>query len=73
MAEWIRVEDRLPEDEGMLLFCDKDRIVRYGFRRNDSVTELPWCAIRRNGSTTWHWSTHVTHWQPLPEPPQDRT
>ena len=61
MGEWIRVEDRLPED-GETVLTYKNGIVdvqEFDKRRNGWI---------RNG---WFWSmVTVTHWMPLPEPPK---
>lgn len=63
---WISVEDRLPDD-------GKDVLVSARYRH----TGKRWYAI-----TAWRWpgmwlprierrSESITHWQPLPEHPQD--
>lgn len=59
---WISVEDRLPEEsEDVLVFC-----------RNDNIT---WNTIAHRVRTLW-WRSGVpiesiTHWMPLPEPPEE--
>ncbi|MOA31070.1 hypothetical protein D3C78_1522080 [compost metagenome] len=61
MSEWISVEDRLPpEDQPVLCWC------------NDGDTEACEVASHHN-SFFIDWSHEllpVTHWMPLPEPPE---
>ncbi len=70
--EWISVEERLPEDE-------KPVVARYGFVSSHTtgqyfVGTLPYFAF----DPVPHWQhesmgLHVTHWMPLPEPPEVET
>ena len=65
---WIPVEDRLPEDRSDVL------VVAYWHERWGAY--MGWCAPERAA-----WSVHVgigdrsdiavTHWMPLPEPPEE--
>lgn len=67
LPRWIPVEERLPEDRGDVL------VVAYWHERWDVY--MGWCAPERAA-----WSVHigigdrgdvaVTHWMPLPEPPE---
>jgi hypothetical protein len=56
--QWIAVGERLPDDRVRVLACYDGRVV---------TAEL--------FEGLWHWiegktfTTHVTHWMPLPEPP----
>lgn len=66
--DWISVEDRLPEDRSDVL------VVAYWHERWGVY--MGWCAPERAA-----WSVHigigdrndvaVTHWMPLPEPPEE--
>ena len=58
-AEWISVKDRLPEkDEYVLCFCN----IGDGFQ-----------AIFHYGKERKFDGTAVTHWMPLPKPPEVNT
>ena len=68
MGEWIRVEDRLPEDGVQVLIYSK-------LLRHDGLVEIvsPRRAIYHGDG---HWTSLVsfdykpTHWMPLPDPPE---
>lgn len=58
-CEWISVEDRLPDEDVRVLVCiDSDR--HYIKMDTDRILKGKWV----------RWSTYVTHWMPLPEPPK---
>ena len=69
MSEWIKVEDRLPENEGTYLVYKKrcGRVISGDYHDIGHY----WANHTQDG---YHWvNLHedeiVTHWQPLPEPP----
>ena len=64
MDNWISVKDRLPKDmqERVLVATDCDSPV--GNQRIDTDRYANGGWVRYNG--------HITHWQPLPEPPKER-
>ena len=60
MSEWISVDDRVPDDHGMFLVCTSSGFITInGYSIDDG----------------WHWDVEkpslVTHWMPLPEPPEE--
>ena len=61
--EWISVEDRLPDNDGICIAfptqTGNSYPVRY-FRTNE------WLTLQ--GNTVWN--KKPTHWMPLPEPPE---
>lgn len=59
MGEWIAVEDRLPDGEGNVLLYVAGRGVIVGWMKYTKV----WRPL-------WLEGEEVTHWQPLPPPPQ---
>ena len=70
MSEWISVKDRLPENE-------KEVLAYYGFNRGDGDLGMRFCGVLTyyafDPSPHWqHESTGltVTHWMPLPNPPE---
>lgn len=69
MAEWISVEERLPDDGIRVIVadCDPD---------DDAQTQLVTLSCRCPALGRWvdygdglNWR-RVTHWMPLPEPPK---
>ncbi len=66
---WISVEDRLPEVEKPhgVPACSKDFLLIWP-RTTYTQTALYFedCGFARDGVAL----THVTHWMPLPEPPE---
>ena len=67
MTDWISVEDRLPEADGLVLIhapSVQEGILPYiDTAWYEKITG--WCLI-------FKWQTRqVTHWQPLPEPPKE--
>lgn len=71
MSEWISVKERLPEQDGKVL-C------RYGFEREGKRSGYMVTGCLDYYATDeiphfQHASTglYVTHWMPLPEPPEE--
>lgn len=65
MNKWISVKDDLPDDGDEILICDlsDNKHISIGYRRNGYFFDLI--------DFTLIPSLNVTHWQPLPEPPND--
>ena len=59
--EWISVEDRLPEKEGVYLVHTTYNIIE---------TEVFYISKYDDISYWWDLDGMVTHWMPLPEPPK---
>ena len=73
---WISVEERLPDEEGKYLVTAYDGITpdvlyfykRYPYCNKGIRTDCPvWCACDHYGDFE---VDSVTHWMPLPEPPE---
>ena len=60
--KWISVEDRLPEKDGKYIVCTA----------KCSVYCTRFKAYGKSGSFQTDINTHITHWMPLPEPPEVR-
>lgn len=56
MPVWIPVTERLPDVWKHVITFDEDDGVRVNFRCGDNVS--------------WSFGYHVTHWMPLPQPPE---
>ena len=59
VQEWISVKDRLPEGGEIVIICTEKGFVYAGELIGDT-----W--FLDNDS----WTTNVTHWMPLPQPPK---
>ena len=60
MAEWISVEERLPEQYGPFLIAD-----------NEGNMEVATWTKQFGWFSGCYRVKHVTHWMPLPEPPKE--
>jgi hypothetical protein len=81
MADWIRVRDRLPNElVNVLVFANNGRncghCIAYfldgwwGGQRLDEIE--PWIDLfYADGGRSRIESSEITHWMPLPEPPND--
>ena len=67
-GEWISVEDRLPEAEtDVIVFCGGSvDILTYRYNRRGNA-----CFMYQDECGYWEerFAPSVTHWMPLPEPP----
>lgn len=83
MAEWISVEDRLPNKNGTYLCCQEfyghKSISIYSFAKNlRKVDKYDFQGINRAGwydyDIEWGYCErdNVTHWMPLPELPKEK-
>jgi hypothetical protein len=61
MSEWISVEDRLPETTGMVLATN-----------GDTVLSFPYMRYADGGGKWGIGSDGITHWMPLPAPPESK-
>ena len=59
VQEWISVKDRLPDDDEVVIICTDKNFVYAGELIGDT-----W--FLDNDS----WTATVTHWMPLPKPPE---
>ena len=67
--KWISVEDRLPVAYITVLVCRKH------FERTEPTVCTDHLAVTALGKRVWaqdakNWKSTVTHWMPLPEPPE---
>ncbi len=68
MSEWISVKDRLPERDGRyIVFTDRNCVTTARFYVPMTFHD-GYC--RKGG---WQYNRKVTHWMPLPEPPEEGT
>ena len=67
MAEWISVEERLPEKEGSYLVYD------IGHFRGSSTPQIRITYFKKGDKYhDYMWKNHFTHWMPLPRTPKER-
>ena len=63
---WISVEERLPEDEAVVILSTATGVVTMGWRYTHPDRGVRWFDI-----THGRWvESAVTHWVELPAPPQ---
>jgi Protein of unknown function (DUF551) len=55
--KWINIKDRVPATAGFYLVADTFL----------GIVEK----VEFDGISRWNWIMHVTHWMPLPEPPEE--
>jgi hypothetical protein len=63
MSEWIKCSERMPEPNMKILAHSKRCKHFFAVRKNR--VRLPWEFV--DGDTCYE---KITHWMPLPEPPQ---
>ena len=63
---WVNVKDRPPNEE-CLAFSKKYKEMIIGYLYEDNVSESNWSA--ENNEVVLY---DVTHWMPLPEPPEEK-
>lgn len=76
--DWISTKDRLPkEGDGILLFIDKEVYVGYRIdgEKHWHIPNLNWVTISTGhcfecGNADEISDDKVTHWMPLPKPPE---
>jgi len=71
-GEWVSVEDRLPEvgSERYLILCKGgNRRLSYYWWNDGQRDVSDWQRVEGRGSVT-DYGYEVTHWQPLPPPPE---
>ncbi|MBC5580881.1 DUF551 domain-containing protein [Anaerofilum sp. BX8] len=79
MGQWISVKERLPEDDLTIKkhiereeFCFLTVLVYNGVvkQTNRYFCNAPKFGLLRTDGWAWA-SSNVTHWMPLPDPPED--
>lgn len=63
---WIRVSDRLPEEDETVIVHDKDHGVDVAYYEGGGI----FFQLKVEGDYCDNFSG-VTHWQPLPDPPKE--
>jgi len=70
MSEWINVKDKLPEQQyqSYLIYPAPDFI--YSDKLTAEFTPKGWLVWCEDSNLIWEEYVDVTHWMPLPEPPE---
>ena len=66
--EWVRVEERLPNDKQIVLFHQKDEFIYCAeYFEGNKILSSAWFI----DNDSWE-AEEVTHWMPMPAPPDRR-
>ena len=68
MANWIKCSERMPGDSGDVIVYSKSKKVCNGYWFGWTAEEKKWYLACGEFEGPCE---DVTHWQPLPEPPQE--
>lgn len=69
---WVSVEERFPEPRTQVLFAVEAEVVCVGFWPGSGAAEWVDLECDRQGHNFCHEASDVTHWMPLPPPPEPR-
>ena len=82
MSEWISVKDRLPEEGDLILIllddrkCCTDKILCLGGKYIFPQRVSRYARLQPSMNPMFlddnYYSYNPTHWQPLPNPPEDK-
>ena len=67
MIDWISVKDRLPEKSVPVLICAAGHRVTAYYDKVKEVFRLT------EDENLYYLTEYVTHWMPLPEPPESKS
>ena len=82
IGHWIPVTERLPENGSLIgnLICDSDGQIRIARQCAEiqlkektvytDLIELADLLEEKCPASNWNDCTHITHWMPLPQPPE---
>lgn len=72
MNNWISVKDRLPENNNAVLCFTQDAVMAYQVFRyyTDNIDDKFWTNEIGNDIIDGPDGLYITHWQPLPGPPE---
>lgn len=68
--KWIPVTERVPEVDQPVMICAFGKSVGEGVYRGHDGFHHVWKMYTSSGT---YWDDEVTHWMPLPEPPEEVT
>lgn len=78
MSEWINCTDLLPEEGKLIAFLDSKSTTMYGmplagiyFNGEFWISSIGTASTKKYRQISGVGSLKITHWMPLPEPPED--
>lgn len=71
--DWISVDERLPQDNELVLVCENGEVkIRYYSVSNNGQERCHWWSDEWDDFCCNVDDGDVTHWQPLPQPPVEK-
>ena len=68
VPRWVRCEERLPDDNKIVLVCNDAGFVHCAFY---TAIGRKWYIANNTQYDSWTWEPDAMYWMPMPEPPKE--